>query len=204
MIRKKCAPGCSCGRHFPRKRGATSTCEVDGCDLSYYARGFCHSHYEQDRVGHPIQKLKYFRRPAGSVRLRDDQGRKQCIACKQWLDESCFHHNGKSLDGLHWRCKRCRRAEITLARYGVSVPEDVRCAICQEDLGDAWVVDHDNSCCLLSTWGKTCGHCYRGILCDPCNRGLGAFRDDEERLRGAIKYLERWRSDRGVILGPPP
>jgi hypothetical protein len=39
-------------------------------------------------------------------------------------------------------------------------------------------------------------HCHtgggvRGILCHFCNLGLGNFRDDPERLRRAIEYLER-------------
>lgn len=37
-------------------------------------------------------------------------------------------------------------------------------------------------------------HCHstgkvRGVLCDPCNRGLGCFRDDISKIEKAISYL---------------
>lgn len=32
---------------------------------------------------------------------------------------------------------------------------------------------------------------YRGLLCGPCNKGLGQFRDNVEVMRKAITYLER-------------
>lgn len=33
----------------------------------------------------------------------------------------------------------------------------------------------------------------RGLLCIPCNGGLGLFRDDPAFLRVAVEYLEYWR-----------
>lgn len=41
-------------------------------------------------------------------------------------------------------------------------------------------------------------HCHsskavRGILCGPCNNGLGNFRDEPERLRRAAEYLEQFQ-----------
>jgi hypothetical protein len=40
-------------------------------------------------------------------------------------------------------------------------------------------------------------HCHktgrlRGALCTVCNRALGAFRDSEDILASAIKYLKKW------------
>lgn len=51
------------------------------------------------------------------------------------------------------------------------------CAICGER--PAVHVDHDHET-----------HRVRGILCEPCNGFLGAFRDERALLRAAIEYLE--------------
>lgn len=53
-----------------------------------------------------------------------------------------------------------------------------KCCICQE-IPDKLHVDHCH----------TNGH-VRGLLCGPCNRGLGMFKDDTSRLQSAIQYLK--------------
>jgi hypothetical protein len=65
-----------------------------------------------------------------------------------------------------------------------------RCGICQRALSyGECVIDHDHRCCGSL---RSCGRCVRGLLCADCNRGLGDFSDDPERLRGAIAYLDRF------------
>ena len=70
-----------------------------------------------------------------------------------------------------------RYDEILSAQGGV-------CAICScapsDPRGFNMHVDHDHATGLV-----------RGILCGPCNAGLGSFRDDAVRLRRAIEYLAR-------------
>lgn len=53
-----------------------------------------------------------------------------------------------------------------------------RCGICKStsDL----CIDHDHTTKEL-----------RGLLCKPCNRALGTFKDSIKLLRAAIAYLER-------------
>lgn len=65
--------------------------------------------------------------------------------------------------------------------------QDGLCAICKapetpEPKGNLHV-DHDH------TSGRV-----RGLLCFPCNAGLGSFKDDIERLEAAIEYLKMYAS----------
>lgn len=64
--------------------------------------------------------------------------------------------------------------EMLTARHGGT------CAICKLKT-DALCIDHDHDT------GKV-----RGVLCVDCNLGLGRFKDNPDRLRGAIKYLSRY------------
>lgn len=52
------------------------------------------------------------------------------------------------------------------------------CAICGRKPEERLVVDHDHSS------GKV-----RGLLCSPCNLGLGIFEDDPGRLVAGAEYL---------------
>lgn len=79
-----------------------------------------------------------------------------------------------------------RKAKQSLYRknYGISledfeaiVAEQVFCEICGFGEGDL-VPDHNHRN------GK-----FRGALCGPCNRGIGHFMDDPDRLVAAAAYL---------------
>jgi hypothetical protein len=75
-------------------------------------------------------------------------------------------------------------------RYGISAAEY-----------DAMLVRQNNCCAICGSatpGGKGTfhvDHCHntgavRGLLCNGCNVGLGAFKDNKEALTRAIKYLD--------------
>lgn len=75
-------------------------------------------------------------------------------------------------------------------RYNITVDEwddllksqNNRCAVCKTDdpKFSNWHTDH----CHIT--GKV-----RGLLCHPCNVGLGMFKDNIEIMETAIEYLEK-------------
>ena len=67
-------------------------------------------------------------------------------------------------------------AETVKAR---ELAQDGKCKICQ--IATAEHLDHNHET------GQP-----RGLLCGNCNRALGLFYEDKERLHRAIMYLELW------------
>lgn len=141
---------------------------------------------------------------------------RKCIDCGLWKDEQDFPMAGGGR--RRNRCKPCynqyqavqrnrpeRQAKIkrswkeasakyyttekrrnkTLRSYGLDEEEynrmyDVQgglCAICRKDL--RLVVDHCHKTDRI-----------RGLLCNQCNIGLGAFGDSLDSLRAALVYLQ--------------
>lgn len=118
---------------------------------------------------------------------------KTCKKCQSeyamsWVDKN----PDKALDSL-----LRRRYGITLDEYNALLAEQGGvCAICGEppriysspggrrrqgrQVRPRLVVDHDH------TTGKV-----RGLLCHPCNSGIGNLKDDVATVRAALDYLER-------------
>lgn len=106
------------------------------------------------------------------------------LPCKR-----CGKDRSLKRDILHSWCPACVAEARLLREYRLTRADfDERlegqhgfCAICG-GLPDVrgWHVDHDH------LTGQV-----RGILCGPCNTGLGHFRDNTALLHGAINYLER-------------
>lgn len=81
---------------------------------------------------------------------------------------------------------------MTVAEYDAMLDaQGGGCAICGAPPGErAHPVDHDHETGAV-----------RGILCDPCNRGLGSFADDPDRLLSAVAYLLSQPSTSAPVAG---
>lgn len=126
---------------------------------------------------------------------------KYCAKCKTHKQRASFTVDQRAADGLRGSCGACsayRLREDFLRRYGMTFADYDRllaaqggkCAICggadprhrKNSHVKRFCVDHDHAT------GKV-----RGLLCGPCNVGIGAMADDPARIRAAADYLERRR-----------
>lgn len=133
---------------------------------------------------------------------------KTCLKCKLEKSASEFTKNKSGRHGLYSHCRDCKneswrvhykknRTDI-LERskwaqlkyyYQISKEDYIKllakqngvCAVCHQTqrYKKSLAVDHCHKTNMV-----------RGLLCDSCNRGIGFFEDNIERLSGAIKYLE--------------
>lgn len=82
---------------------------------------------------------------------------------------------------MFWRHSIKYRYGITVADYErLYLEQDGRCAICLIPFSGRAHIDHEHETGRI-----------RGLLCRPCNVGLGHFGDNVEGLMRAVAYLER-------------
>lgn len=163
----------------PRKRApkVVADCVAPNCTLRAHARGMCGGHYQQWKAGKPLG-------PFRTDGYRFD-GTMKCVLPE--CDRSVL---ANEMCGAHYR--RGKRYNFTVSGYLEFLASHPVCDICGSD--EDLHIDHDHDCCNTpASHHPTCGRCTRGHLCGHCNRALGALRDDTERLRSAIAYLERWQ-----------
>lgn len=179
------------------------TCLFEPCNRSLiYSRGYCRQHYNALAQGRPLRIMPERRhrstpRRNRSVVLKRKGDRKHCIGCDRWLDEGDFPVDASAADGLASSCRPCLQA----ASHGLTLNEllrllldrglGLRCAICGSD--GPTVIDHDHRHC---PGPKGCTRCVRGMLCGPCNAGIGLLGDDPRNALAAVEYLLRWDRNR--------
>lgn len=121
--------------------------------------------------------------------------RGRCKPCRARVERQHWREDPNAREKSRVRKKASRAAKPHLERaanrrrrYGVTAEafdaivsaQGGKCRICGASNPDC--LDHDHAT------GK-----FRGVLCNPCNIGLGLFRDDPERIHAAILYLETVR-----------
>ena len=135
---------------------------------------------------------------------------KRCSKCKGEKQPGDFCKDKSRSDGLQAVCRVCSRVRNAVSvnvnpkaaysqrkrnlksLYGVT-PEEVgailvkqggRCALCGSDSPrrqGSFLVDHDHAS------GQV-----RGLLCHPCNSGIGLLGDSPDILAAAILYLRNY------------
>jgi len=112
------------------------------------------------------------------------------------------------------RCKPCAQSRRDEGRNTWPKTESGKRSIKNSELKHHYGIDQEEHDSMLAEQDGKCACCgvlldrstkdltpqvdhvhdeterVRGLLCGPCNRGLGQFRDNLDRLRKAVKYLE--------------
>lgn len=152
---------------------------VNHPDRKARARGLCSSCYQLDwqrrnpdktwRAAHPEKKKAanalYYARNKDKINAR----------------ATVWQKNNPERAQRIYRRSRYAKLGVTIEQYDELLKtQRGRCAACgDEPKKTLLAVDHDHKTGAI-----------RGLLCPPCNTGLGYFRDSPERLRAAADYLE--------------
>lgn len=177
---------------------STADCVVDACDRPSRARQMCVTHYQRWRRTGGLLALTWS--PQSPIRECQDCGEtkaspyaKRCPRCYQrkWVKDNP--------NKMRARADRRMASKLSVRAHGITAEEydgllaeqNGGCAICGTATPDKsrFDIDHDHSCCAGN---NSCGDCIRGLLCQPCNRGLSAFRDGIGSLVSAIRYLDSY------------
>lgn len=124
--------------------------------------------------------------------------KKQCIYCKIYKPIVEFSKHIAMYDNLDTRCKSCVKSRnkrtSKIRKNAPQKPENCEC--CGVSIHDesmkgrrysGLVMDHDDP-----------NDCFRGWICESCNRGIGALGDTSYGVRKALEYLIR--AENKVIL----
>lgn len=142
-------------------------------DRRHKAHGLCAGCYWNENYAkrHPRQKPG-----CHPDRLASRKDRSRCVEC---YAEQVSRANDRRLN----------RESLLRTQYGMTLDDydelvrrqGNRCLICGQTPPDGQLlhVDHDHETGAI-----------RGLLCNTCNRALGMFGDDLDRVRAAVAYLE--------------
>jgi hypothetical protein len=147
-------------------------------------------HYAQGRVAEPGKRCD---RPSCAVEIQEAWWAR--FDDRVYCSWECRRFDGNRLRVLRRRNeiphqREYEREQKLFSKYGIThgdylrllKEQDGKCAICRTDnprqRSDHFHVDHDHVTGVV-----------RGLLCSPCNQGLGYFQENVETLARAIAYL---------------
>jgi hypothetical protein len=124
-------------------------------------------------------------KPVDDYYLKKQTGKPRGRTCKECHKKAVAERVKRIADDL----PALQRGYDLKRRYGITVAEYDRllreqggvCAICDGPPGQRAKYFHVDHCHVTGR--------VRGLLCRPCNKGLGAFRDRSEVIRSAITYV---------------
>lgn len=164
-------------------KNMTKDCSVAGCNHKAVSRGWCITHYTRWRTHGDVQ---------AHIPIRAIGQQATCCSAKHYANGLCANHYMQK-----WRADHPAQIEIRDLRQGAQRaglnPDKVEqhfrahhglCDICQRQAANASLrvtrlcIDHDHRT------GQ-----FRGLICVPCNRGIGFMDDSPERLEAAAAYL---------------
>lgn len=150
-----------------RKRSKVSElkefCTFDGCDRKSKALNLCGPHYTQLKRGGELKQI-----------------REVLHECS--ITECNNPHSARGYCADHYRIYNSFK--IPAEKYQKMLDaQNSKCAICNDKCssGMRLAIDHNHK-----------NGNIRALLCGKCNRGLGMFDDDIEKLMSAIIYLKQY------------
>ena len=135
---------------------------------------------------------------------------KTCARCSGTKATSHFNRDSRSKDGFFVYCRDCWNV-LKRTKYKYKEADQKRAVKRNYKLDgteyDRMLEDQNERCSICrmlasETNGRgkrlQVDHCHssgkiRGLLCNACNLGLGAFKDDPDRLHRAIEYCKLMR-----------
>ncbi|MFE7780319.1 endonuclease VII domain-containing protein [Streptomyces nigrescens] len=129
-------------------------------------------------------------------RRTNGYSRSECKPCAAARTRKWVKENPERMRALNRATTLRRYYGITEAQYdSLLEAQDGLCLICRSpgdpDRRVPLVVDHCHDSMRI-----------RGLLCNPCNQGIGFLRDSVEILRSAIEYLEAEETAECLVAQP--
>lgn len=179
-------------------------CTISNCSNEHYYQGLCSAHYRRKlKNGCPEKLSKYeqYRKDARNAHLTAIAENQEFYltgyACNRGHNSRRFTKNQ--------RCEACYLEDVANSEKAKSYAIKTHYNLSLEEYNELLKIQN-NVCkiCKKPETTKTSkgkirllniDHCHktnkiRGLLCSPCNRGIGFFKDSPELLRAAALYCE--------------